>query len=121
MGTVADERHGDGPDIEARVVALESRSVATVASVDTLRSDFETHRVAMQPVIDGIETMRSGIHAIGKFGEFCNRLACLVSKLGTRTGKFIMGVGVLWLMVKFIFGGASWADVSAAVSRLLGR
>lgn len=87
----------------------ESLAVNTALTTE-IKIDLASLRASTQPVLDAMETMEAGIRMMGRLGRF-----------GEKFGRVIMFCVALGIIAKFIFGGASWADVASAFSRAFGR
>lgn len=89
--------------VEDRVGRVDSHVVSLEAKVDSLRDET-------RPVVDAMKTMEIGTRTIGRIGY-----------IGEKFGRILLAGVACWLLLKFMFGAASWSDVSGAIARATGR
>lgn len=78
--------------------------------ISAVRKEVADHRAETRPMVEAMQTMEAGIRTIGRVG-----------RLGEKFGRLILFFVACGVIFKFVFGGASWADVSAAIARVLGK
>ena len=82
---------------------------ANTSLVADVRREVLELKEKTQPIVEAMQTMEVGIRTIGRIGA-----------LGTALGKLVVLLAVAWVAGKFVFGGATWADVLATF-RALGK
>lgn len=95
---------------DAELQSLREGLAVNTALTTAIKLDVTAMRKETQPLRDAMETMEMGIRTIGKIG-----------RAGQWIGRTLLGLIAVGVVLKFIFGGASWNDVSAAFSRIMGR
>jgi hypothetical protein len=73
------------------------------------KTEITKLRAEVEPMVDALKTMRTGIRTIGHIGM-----------LGTRVGKFLLVCLALWGATKVIAHGASLDDAAAMFWRIMG-
>lgn len=92
-------------DVQAMRRLIAENTKATVELVEKV----ESHRASTKPVVEAMDNMQRGIKIIGGIGD-------AVGWIIKRTWPIV----ALWAAVKYLFGGASWADAVALFWKVMG-
>lgn len=105
-------RRGDArfDSLENATTEMRSALAANTQLVAEVKHDFGALRTQINPLVDAMTTMEAGIRTIGRIGAF-----------GAAFGKAALVIFVAWVTLRFLVGGASWADVRAALQAALGK
>lgn len=96
--------------LDRRCADIEAALMSNTELTHAVGAQIKDMTAQIHPVLDAMETMEAGIRTLGRIGRF-----------GERFGRVILFLVALGVVVKFIFGGASWSDAAAAFSRAMGR
>lgn len=96
--------------LDRRCADIEAALMSNTELTHSVRTQITDMAAQIHPVLDAMETMEAGIRTLGRIGRF-----------GERFGRVILFLVAFGVVVKFVFGGASWSDAVAAFSKAAGR
>lgn len=105
-------RRGDArfDSLENATTEMRSALAANTQLVAEVKHDFGALRTQINPLVDAMTTMEAGIRTIGRIGS-----------IGAVFGKAALVLFIGWVTMRFLLGGASWADVTAAIRAVTGK